>query len=484
MPIFQTSLVKKEQGGGGSVSGDDVRFLDYDGTVVVSYSADDFAQLSALPPNPSHTGLTAQGWNWSLSDAKTYVASYGMLDIGQMYTTTSGATEIDVDLDCNGLLSPYCGFAVSGTVRIDWGDGSTSNVTGTSVTTTKNTQHTYATTGKYTIKLIPVGAASYRLVSGSNNRGSYLLHKNLSTSNNAFENRRFQNAITAVRVGRNCGFNNNVFAFCYSLKSVTIPKGITSLGTSSISAERMFDNCTSLSSITIPDSVTIWYGGLFSDCSGLVSISLPKGITKISESSFRPSINLQRIAIPDNVTEIGPFAFSGCTALSRVAIPSGLTTIGAGAFGSCRNLRDASLPSSITGNTEFSAFGGCWALSELDIPNGVTTIGSTGSLYAVRRVSIPNTVTAINGSAFAGSYSLLSITIPSSVASIGSKAFSNCYGLSEIHFERSSPPTVASSDAFLYVPKDCKIYVPAGKLSAYTSATNYPSSSTYTYIEE
>ena len=72
----------------------DVNFYDYyDGTIVASYSAADFANLSALPANPSHSGLVAEGWNWTLSDAQTYVAANGGLDIGQTYHTVSGYTE-------------------------------------------------------------------------------------------------------------------------------------------------------------------------------------------------------------------------------------------------------------------------------------------------------------------------------------------------------------------------------------------------------
>ena len=65
-----------------SASMKDVNFRDYDGTIVASYSAADFANLTALPANPSHDGLTAQGWNWTLVKAKAYVAKYGRLEIG------------------------------------------------------------------------------------------------------------------------------------------------------------------------------------------------------------------------------------------------------------------------------------------------------------------------------------------------------------------------------------------------------------------
>lgn len=36
-----------------------VNFRDYDGTIVQSYNATDFAALTAMPNNPSHIGLTA-----------------------------------------------------------------------------------------------------------------------------------------------------------------------------------------------------------------------------------------------------------------------------------------------------------------------------------------------------------------------------------------------------------------------------------------
>lgn len=84
--------------GSAGVEEKDVNFYDYDGTCVAAYSAADFASLDALPSNPSHDGLTAQGWNWTLADAKSYVASYGFLDIGQNYVTSDGKTRIYVQL--------------------------------------------------------------------------------------------------------------------------------------------------------------------------------------------------------------------------------------------------------------------------------------------------------------------------------------------------------------------------------------------------
>lgn len=121
----------------------------------------------------------------------------------------------------------------------------------------------------------------------------------------------------------------------------------------------------------------------------------------------------------------------------------------------------------------------------LCLPYGITELGN----YAicnnfVREVQIPNTVTSLGNNAFATCYAIASLIIPSSVTSIGTSCFSDCYGLAELHFKSATPPTVANSNAFSNLPTDCKIYVPTGKKSAYTGSTNYPSSSTYSYVEE
>lgn len=66
--------------------------------------------------------------------------------------------------------------------------------------------------------------------------------------------------------------------------------------------------------------------------------------------------------------------------------------------------------------------------------------------------------------------------------SIGTNAFRNCYGLGYVKFESTTPPTVSNSNAWNGIPTDCKIYVPRASLNTYKNATNYPSSSTYTYV--
>ena len=63
----------------------DVNFFDYDGTLLYSYTEQEFAQLGALPDNPSHDRLTAQGWNWTKAEIDEQLSDVGgIVNVGQM----------------------------------------------------------------------------------------------------------------------------------------------------------------------------------------------------------------------------------------------------------------------------------------------------------------------------------------------------------------------------------------------------------------
>ena len=499
-----------------------VRFLDYDGSVVATYSAKEFANVSELPENPTHAGLTAQGWNWSLADAKTYVGKYGALDIGQMYVTDDGKTRLYISLP-EGRTSPILKLYLNANseLDIDWGDESTHSTFTATSTGYKSERHEYSAPGDYVIA-ITVVSGGFILQSSSGNVSSILWNGNDIVDS---PDMAYSNAIKKIEIGDGVtNISGNAFQYCPSLSSVTIPDTVTSIGNyafqycSSLSSITIpdsvasignyaFGNCYSLSSVTIPDTVTSIGTDTFRGCYSLSSITIPDTVTSISDNTFYNCYSLSSITIPDSVTSIKYNAFNNCHALSSIIIPDSVTSIGGNAFQYCYSLSSITIPDGVTsiGNYTFgncsslssitipdsvtsigsNVFNSCSSLSSITIPDGVTSIGSNAfsSCHALSSITIPDTVTSIGNYAFQYCSSLSSITIPDSVTDINNGAFYGCSYMSYIKFESTTPPTVTNSNVWGGVPISTKILVPTGTLETYKTATNYPNPSTYTYEE-
>ena len=387
------------------VEENDVIFADYDGTLLHSYSASEFLALSALPGNPSHSGLIAEGWNWTLSDAKDYVTEYGYLTIGQTYITSDGKTKIYYEIDKDESLyypaSIYFATSVLGGVTIHWGDGST---TVTDSTTAKLYTHTYLVTGTYIIEL-EVTSGTVILQGNSGNPNNSIGGQ--GGTENAYNKTRFKKVL--------CGSNVVISgAPFFTLRNLEI---------------------VSFSSTTLFNSPEY----LFYSSQSLNCVVIPDGITSVSNSMFRNTY-IRYLSLPNSIETIDGYGLASIYKLRKIEIPQNLTSMGTYAF------------------------------------NGLQ--GSPGF------IKIPEGITSILSYTFSNDYRVAFVIIPSTVTSIATYAFSGLSGCKEIHFKSASPPTVANARAFDALPTTCTIYVPTGKLSAYTSATNYPSSSTYTYVEE
>ena len=413
----------------------DVTFYDYDGTIIESYRAADFANLTAMPSNPTHEGLTAQGWNWTLADAKAYVATYGGLDIGQMYITASGKTEIDITLE-TGRTDPYLGICPNGTVEVDWGDNTTDTVTGSSTSTVVFTQHTYASAGDYTIKL---DVTSGTCAIASDSQFSKLL--SISTSNtNANKNFVYLSAIRRVRLGKDMEIGNYAFKNCEQLLDINFTNSLTSIG------NYAFQGCYNLKGVVIPNTTATVGSYAFAGCNSLLRVTLSKSITDLEASAFNGCSALKRIALPDDITTLGTSICNGCKALAEAIAPS----ISQSIFNNCSGLTKVTIGNA-TSIPQY-AFTSCDSLQSVTIPSGVTEF--------------------ITG-AFTNCFSLTSITIPSGVTSIMATVFGNCYGMKEYHILPTTPPTLGNVSAFSNIPSDCIIYVPSASLTAYQTANKW-----------
>lgn len=102
-----------------------------------------------------------------------------------------------------------------------------------------------------------------------------------------------------------------------------------------------FSGCSTLKSITIPDGVISIGSNAFYGCSNLISVVIPNSVTSaIGEQTFEGCSALTSVSISENVTSIGNRAFYNCGSITALNIPSSVTSIGDLAFGNCQGLKE------------------------------------------------------------------------------------------------------------------------------------------------
>ena len=359
-------------GGGGetpaSAKWDDVTFIDYDGSVLYSYSLAEVQALTGLPELPAHDGLVCQGWNWTLEAIK---ALNRPVTDGAMYITDDGATRLHIRIATVGRMTVplYIGQTVANGVSIDWGDGSTAETM--AGTGNVNTSHTYVEPGDYIISLMPEDGCT--LSFGANSSSCCVMG---STGSNG---RVYCNMLQEVYVGKNVtSIGNYAFNNCYSLANITISTGVTSIG------NFVFNKCYTLASITIPDGVTSIGNYVFNNCYSLANITIPAGVTSIGEFVFNTCCSLANLTIPAEVTSIGNSTFNNCYSLANITISTGVTSIGANAFTSCSSLASITIPTSVTSINKY-AFSNCYGMRYYDFSacTAVPALSNTNAFTSI-----------------------------------------------------------------------------------------------------
>lgn len=200
--------------------------------------------------------------------------------------------------------------------------------------------------------------------------------------------------------------------------------------------DELFFGAYSLTRVEIPGSVKTIGSDAFRGCCELRSVSIPQDseLTSIGATAFADCIKLTSFLVSVNVTEIGSDAFSGCYKLAEVYNLSSLdldvssesSYITAYAY-SVKTSTDTPTSLIESGNYVFFDNNGEKLLlgyfgksSVITLPNDIN-----GELYSIapfaftgsdlRVVTIPNTVTSADPTAFYGIYSLVELDAPISI---------------------------------------------------------------------
>ena len=222
------------------------------------------------------------------------------------------------------------------------------------------------------------------------------------------------------------------FCYCENLQSLTFQGPIESMG------DGAFEYCAKLEKVNIPNDITSIGNYAFYKCSALTNVIIPQSVTSIGNYAFYECSALEKVNIPNGITSIGKSVFSGCSVLDNVNIPVGVTSIGREAFSSCRGLTNITIPKSVTSIGD-SAFAHCTGLTSLTINNAATSIRDWAFYECplTTTLELGENITTIGYKAF-DSCGLKSVTIPKSVTSIGNGAFYSCRSLKTLSFGENS----------------------------------------------
>ena len=380
-----------KSGGGAIVSKPElwegVNFIDYEGTIIETWTPEETASKTELPTPPTHEYLVNDGWNWTLQEIKDYMIECpnAYLNVGARYNTKDWDAYLFVELD-KFTLNPTISFSVKGTASIDWGDGTTSEVNGTSTKPADrvDTSHIYAQSGSYVIKIKFVYGYE-RKISIYEIREDDIYFPSIFWSGIDYNSSiKYLNALKSAFFGT-VSVETRAFTNAYGLETVV-------LGTSTffVPSATCFSN-TKIDTLVIPSC-----GGSRIDDfidNPFTKISIPAYCNGVILSGGNCRVRALAIPVKASVLNLGGVSHKW---LSKITIPknSSLTSL-VMAFQNAQALLSVNVPSKVT-NIGVNCFSECTSLEEIHfyptIPPTVTNSNAFSGLPTTCKIYVPKDV--------------------------------------------------------------------------------------------
>ena len=176
---------------------------------------------------------------------------------------------------------------------------------------------------------------------------------------------------------------------------------------------------------------------IFNDCTKLATVEVGENVKSLPDYFLPNNTLVTKIDLPAGIESVGDSAFNGCTALAKISNANTLQTIGQDAFTGTPWFTEYLETDGLVylGSVLYVYNGDMPADTTIEVRDGTTAIanGAFDGKSNLVAVTLPDTLTTIGDSAFAGT-SLTTLTIPASVESIGSEAFTDVETLTSVTF--------------------------------------------------
>ncbi|MFI3285304.1 MAG: leucine-rich repeat domain-containing protein [Rikenellaceae bacterium] len=305
-----------------------VRFIDPIDGVFLTHMVDagdsiDIEQITPL----THDRLTFECWSktGSLSNIQTNT------DVGAVYTTTSGNSELDYDLTnypqgSAELPIKFVIYTTGSYVTVNWGDGQSSTSSGGEFTPTNTIE-----SGKYTLSIESDGVISFDMNEMYSMFG-YALYI----------------LTTAIRIGNNV---ETIPDGCFKYNTpnyITLPLSISSIGFEAFAYSQSIEN------IVFPPTITQLPARVCCHSVRLQNIVINDSVLTIAYEAFKNCYGLRYVVLNNNLTAIGNNLFYNSALVTYCKIPQSVTSIGSGFLNFDLSADEAYFPMSVLGTIDMS----------------------------------------------------------------------------------------------------------------------------------